>query len=82
MVQKNYVGILTTSQSLIDQAVNQNIVKQVGTAEVTDEQRNWLTKKGYKIPTSSLAEFLRTAEGSRTRTRILSDDESELRVRR
>lgn len=71
-VQKNYVG----SKALVDQAVNQDVVKRVlkmtslsvGTAQLATEELAYMQKKGYKVPETHLSDLLATKQSGMKRT--------------
>lgn len=84
-VQKNYLG----SKTLIDQAVNQDIVRRVlkmasanlGTGALSQEQIEWLKqKKGYTVPSTPLSEALVPTSSKRRALdleSVTSESESE-----
>lgn len=80
-VQKNYLG----SKSLIDQAINQDVVRkvlkmtvaQMGAESLTEEQRAWLReRKGYTIPDIPLSQALADTRYKRPADVLASDTSS------
>ncbi|CAG4986449.1 unnamed protein product [Colias eurytheme] len=80
-VQKNYLG----SKSLIDQAINQDIVRKVlkmatssvGSSTLKPEHIEWLrVRKGYLVPTTPLADVLSKGPTRRAAS-VMDSEESE-----
>lgn len=80
-MQRNYQG----SKSLIDQAVNQDVVRkvlrmtvaQMGAESLTEEQRAWLReRKGYTIPDVPLSQALADTRYKRPAEVLGSDSSS------